>query len=55
MFDRPDNEVKMWQFMQEKTAANFGEAQEDSVVFEVEAEREYVSKLKIQREKVHIV
>lgn len=54
MFDRPDNEVKMSQFMQEKTAAHFGEAQEDSVVFEVEAEREYVSKLKIQREKVHI-
>lgn len=35
MFDRPDTEVKMSQFMQEKTAANFGESQDDSVVFEV--------------------
>lgn len=54
MFDRPENETKLSQFMQERTAANFGETQEDSVVFEVEAEREYVNKLKIQREKVHI-
>ena len=52
MFDRPETEVKMSHFMQERTAANFGETQEDSVVFEVEAEREYVQKLKVQREKV---
>lgn len=54
MFDRPDNEVKLSHFMHEKTAANFGEVQVDSMVYEVEAEREYVNKLKVQREKVHL-
>ncbi len=40
--------------MQERTAANFGETHDDSVVFDVEAEREYVNRLKVQREKVRI-
>ena len=38
--------------MQEKTASQFGEQQEDSVVYEVEAEKQYVNRLKNQREKV---
>ena len=53
MFDRPDNEFKLSQIMQEKTASQFGEQQEDSVVYEVEAEKQYVNRLKTQREKVH--
>ena len=53
MFDRPDNEFKLSQIMQEKTASQFGEQQEDSVVYEVEAEKQYVNRLKTQREKVY--
>jgi hypothetical protein len=35
--------------MYEKTAAQFGEPQDDSFVYEVEAEKGYVSRLKVQR------
>lgn len=49
MFDR---EIKLSQLMQEKTASQFGDNSDDSVVYEVEAEREYVGRLKVQREKV---
>ena len=48
MFDRPDSDFKMAQLAQEKTASQFGE-QEDSIVYEVEAEKQYVSRLKNQR------
>ena len=52
MFDRSVSEAKFCQLMQEKTGTHFGENHEDSIVYEVEAERDYVNRLKIQREKV---
>ena len=54
MFDRSVSEAKFCQLMQEKTGTHFGENHEDSIVYEVEAERDYVNRLKIQREKVQI-
>jgi hypothetical protein len=54
MFDRSDSETK-YQFMQERTAAQFGEAQDESFVYEVEAEKQYVERLKNQREKVTVL
>jgi hypothetical protein len=35
--------------MQDRTASQFGEPHDDSVVYEVEAEKEYVGRLKVQR------
>jgi hypothetical protein len=52
MFDRHDSEVKLSQLMQEQTASQFGDDRDDSVVYEVEAERDYVNRLRVQREKV---
>lgn len=52
MFDRNDQEIKISQLMQDRTASQLGDGQDDSVVYEVEAEREYVNRLKSQREKV---
>ena len=54
MFDRSEGEAKFEQFLQERTAAHFGETQEDSFVYEVEAEKQYVERLKSQREKVSL-
>ena len=36
-------------FANEKTAAQFGEPHEDSFIYEVEAEKDYVNRLKTQR------
>ena len=52
MFDRNDQEIKLSQLMQDRTASQLGESHDDSVSYEVEAEREYVNRLKNQREKV---
>lgn len=38
--------------MHERTAAQFGETHDESFVYEVEAEKQYVERLKNQREKV---
>jgi hypothetical protein len=38
--------------MSEKTGCKFGETQDESFVYEVEAEKQYVERLKNQREKV---
>lgn len=35
--------------MQDRTGSQYSEPQDDSVVYEVEAEKEYVGRLKIQR------
>lgn len=52
MFDRNDQEIKISHMMQDRTASQLGESNDDSVTYEVEAEREYVNRLKCQREKV---
>lgn len=49
MFDRMDREIKVSDLMQERTGSQFSENGDDSVVYEVEAERQYVSHLKVQR------
>ena len=40
--------------MHERTAAHFGDTTEDSFAYEVEAEKGYLGRLKVQREKVQI-
>lgn len=52
MFDRSEPEQKFDHFMYERTAAQFGDTQDESFVYEVEAEKQYVERLKTQREKV---
>lgn len=52
MFDRSEGEQKFDHFMYERTAAQFGETHDESFVYEVEAEKQYVERLKNQREKV---
>lgn len=52
MFDRCDGEQKFDQYLQERTAAQFGDTHDESFVYEVEAEKQYVERLKSQREKV---
>jgi hypothetical protein len=42
MFDRSDSDHKFEHFLHEKTAAQFGETQDESFVYEVEAEKQYV-------------
>lgn len=39
MFDRSDTDRKFDQYLQERTAAQFGETQDESFVYEVEAEK----------------
>lgn len=52
MFDRSEGEQKFDHFMYERTAAQFGDTHDESFVYEVEAEKQYVERLKNQREKV---
>lgn len=55
MFDRSDSEPKFDHFLHEKTAAQFGDSADESFVYEVEAEKQYVERLKNQREKVTLL
>lgn len=54
MFDRSEGEQKYQTYFQERTAAQFGDTNDESFVYEVEAEKQYVERLKSQREKVTI-
>ena len=54
MFQQLDKDAKIEHLLHEKTTNIFGETTDDSFAFEVEAEREYVVRLKTQREKVPV-